>query len=80
MEVHNIVNMKEKLSKLKDMLEMVNNSTEQASAADVAAAANEICLTAENLQNEISKPSHRRNDSFVENRCVLTRFLSKSSS
>lgn len=70
MEVHNMVNMKEKLSKLKDMLEIVNNTTEQTSAAEVAAAANEICLTAENLQNEISKPSHRRNDSFVENRCV----------
>lgn len=59
-EVHNIVNMKEKLAKLKDMLEIVNNTTEQTTAA------NEIG----NLQNEISKPSHRRNDSFVENRCV----------
>ncbi|KAL1506727.1 hypothetical protein ABEB36_006034 [Hypothenemus hampei] len=67
-QVRNIVTMKDQLNKLKGMLEIVNNTTEQASPAEVQAAANEICLTAENLQNEISKPSHKQNDSYVENR------------
>ncbi|XP_050297637.1 pericentriolar material 1 protein isoform X2 [Anthonomus grandis grandis] len=67
-QVRNIVAMKDHLSKLKNMLEVVNNTTEGATVQEVQAATNEICLTAENLQNEISKPSHRRNDSYVENR------------
>lgn len=68
MQVRNIVTMKDQLTKLKGMLEIVNNTSEHASPAEVQAAANEICLTAENLQNEIAKPSHKRNDSYVENR------------
>ncbi|XP_066253969.1 pericentriolar material 1 protein-like isoform X2 [Euwallacea similis] len=62
--IGNIVTMKDQLSKLKDMLEVVNATNPE----EAQVAANEICLRAENLQNEIAKPSHRRNDSFVENR------------
>ncbi|CAG9762562.1 unnamed protein product [Ceutorhynchus assimilis] len=68
MQVRNMVTMKDQLNKLKGMLEIVNNTGEHASPAEVQAAANEICLTAENLQNEIAKPGHKRNDSYVENR------------
>ncbi|XP_048520810.1 pericentriolar material 1 protein isoform X2 [Dendroctonus ponderosae] len=68
MQVRNIVTMKDQLTKLKDMMGVVNNMSESASAADVQAATNEICLTAENLQNQLAKPSHKRNDSYVENR------------
>ncbi|XP_076273236.1 combover isoform X2 [Rhynchophorus ferrugineus] len=66
-QVRNIVTMKDQLNQLKDMLDIVNNTTENASVAEVQATANEICLRAENLQNEISKPTSRRNDSYVEN-------------
>ncbi|XP_030761339.1 pericentriolar material 1 protein isoform X2 [Sitophilus oryzae] len=67
LQVRNIVSMKDQLGKLKEMLDIVNNA-ENSSAAEVQATANEICLRAENLQNQISKPVHKRNDSYVENR------------